>query len=184
MYYAYQGAEPPPRAGASHATIYPYGPFPAGDGQAVMLGLQNEREWYSFCEVVMKNAALASDERFNTNSRRSTNRDELRALIIQAFSHLSADKVIARLEDASIANAHVNDMQGVWQHPQLEARQRWVGVHSPSGNLPALLPPGRSSAFQPKMNPVPELGEHNSEILAQLGYGLESIASFKTSGVI
>lgn len=88
------------------------------------------------------------------------------------------------MEDASIANAHVNDMQGVWQHPQLEARQRWVRVHSPSGNLPALLPPGRSNAFQPKMSPVPELGEHNSEILAQLGYGLESIESFKTSGVI
>ncbi|CDG51692.1 CAIB/BAIF family protein [Halomonas sp. A3H3] len=184
MYYAYQGAEPPPRAGASHATIYPYGPFTAGDGQAVMLGLQNEREWYAFCDVVMKNAALASDERFNTNSLRSANREELRALIIQAFSHLSADEVIARLEEASIANAHVNDMHGVWEHPQLEARQRWVGVQSPTGKLPALLPPGRSNAFQPQMNPIPGLGENNSEILAQLGYGLERIESFKTSGVI
>ena len=53
MYYAFDGAPPPPRAGAAHATIYPYGPFPVGDGSNVMLGLQNEREWKVFCEKVL-----------------------------------------------------------------------------------------------------------------------------------
>ena len=52
LYYAYDGAEPPPRAGAAHATIYPYGPFTAGDGVVVMMAIQNEREWQRFCDTV------------------------------------------------------------------------------------------------------------------------------------
>ncbi|PMR73682.1 CaiB/BaiF CoA transferase family protein [Billgrantia endophytica] len=184
MYYAYQGAEPPPRAGASHATIYPYGPFPAGDGQAVMLGLQNEREWQAFCDVVLHDVELATDPRFVSNSLRSANRDELRELICQAFSSLGAEEVIARLEQAQIANAHVNDMHGVWDHPQLKARDRWVEVGSPTGRLPALLPPGRNSGYRPQMGAVPALGEHSVSILGDLGYGAEHIQRLKAQGVI
>lgn len=184
MYYAYGGAEPPARAGASHATIYPYGPFPAGDGQSVMLGLQNEREWQAFCETVLKDAALANDARFSSNSKRSTNRDELRALICTTFSDLSAEQVIARLEQAKIANAHVNDMQGVWKHPQLKARQRWVEIPTSAGQLPALLPPGRSNAFTPQMAAVPALGEHSAQLLGELGFSEEAITDLKSRGVI
>ncbi len=86
LYYAYKGATPPPRAGAAHATIYPYGPFPTGDGGTVMLGLQNEREWLAFCDKVLLQPELAQDERFSSNARRSENRTELRALIVEAFS--------------------------------------------------------------------------------------------------
>src|SRR5213592_4927345 len=71
LYYAHEGAPPPPRTGAAHATIYPYGPFPAGDGKIVMLGLQNEREWSVFCDKVLHNAALATDSRFASNSKRA-----------------------------------------------------------------------------------------------------------------
>ena len=81
MYYAYEGAEPPPRSGAAHATIYPYGPFEAGDGKTVMLGLQNEREWKVFCDKVLVQPALAADPRFDSNSRRNANRQALKALI-------------------------------------------------------------------------------------------------------
>src|SRR5690606_37842448 len=137
LYYAYQGATPPPRAGAAHATIYPYGPFPTGDGGTVMLGLQNEREWLAFCDKVLLQPELARDERFSANFKRSENRAELRAIIVETFSTLSADEVIARLDAAPIANAHVNDMAGVWAHPQLKARQRWTDVGSPSGMIPA-----------------------------------------------
>ena len=98
LYYAYQGATPPPRAGAAHATIYPYGPFAAGDGRTVMLGLQNEREWQAFCDKVLQQPELARDERFSANSKRTENRAELRAIIVAAFSALSADEVIARLD--------------------------------------------------------------------------------------
>ena len=107
LYYAFDGAEPPARAGAAHATIYPYGPFPAGDGKVVMLGLQNEREWAAFCCEVLKQPELATDERFATNSKRSAARDALRAIIVEAFRPFTAAQVIERLDTAGIANARM-----------------------------------------------------------------------------
>ncbi|UCJ15834.1 CoA transferase [Pseudomonas sp. MM211] len=184
LYYAYDGATPPPRAGAAHSTIYPYGPFPAGDGGTVMLGLQNEREWQAFCERVLLQPELVTDERFSANSRRSANREALRSIIVGTFAVLSAEQVIERLEHAQIANAHVNDMAGVWAHPQLKARDRWRQVDSPAGSLPALLPPGSNSAFTPRMDAVPALGEHTETLLAELGYSDAAIAGLKVSGAI
>ena len=184
LYYAFDGAAPPPRAGAAHATIYPYGPFPTGDGGTVMLGLQNEREWQQFCDKVLLQPALADDARFNANARRSENRADLRAIIIDAFAHMKADEVIARLDTASIANAHVNDMAGVWAHPQLQARDRWRAVDSPAGKIPALLPPGRNGAFEPRMDAVPELGEHTDSLLGELGYGPTDIQHLYQQGAV
>ena len=122
LYYSFDGASPPPRSGASHATIYPYGPFAAGDGKTVMLGLQNEREWKIFCDKVLMQPELAREERFSTNARRSDQRNELAALIVAAFSPMTAAQVAQRLEEAGIANARVNTMAEVWEHPQLQAR--------------------------------------------------------------
>src|SRR6266496_2845147 len=126
LYYAFEGASAPERSGAAHATIYPYGPFSAGDGKTVMLGLQNEREWAAFCADVLRQPALATDPRFAANARRHANRVALRALILDAFRTLTAAEVVARLDGAQIANARVNTMDDVWVHPQLEARKRWT----------------------------------------------------------
>ncbi len=184
LYYAFDGAPPPPRAGAAHATIYPYGPFPAGDGRTVMLGLQNEREWVAFCEHVLMQPALANDERFATNARRSAQRQALRQVIVEAFSPLSAEQVVQRLEHAQIANAHVNDLAAVWAHPQLQARGRWAEVGSPAGPLPALLPPGTASAWTPRMDPVPALGQHTEALLAELGCSPDEVAALRHDGVV
>ena len=184
LYYAFEGAEPPRRTGASHATIYPYGPFPAGDGKVVMLGLQNEREWAAFCDKVLLQPDLAQDERFASNSKRSAARSELYPLIVDAFAGLSAEQVIDRLEQAQIANAHVNTMHDVWQHPQLKARQRWREVDTAAGRVPALLPPGSWQEVEPRMDPVPALGEHSASILAELGYSAEQIAELERAGAI
>lgn len=184
MYYAYNGAPPPPRAGASHSTIYPYGPFPTGGGGTIMLGLQNEREWALFCEKVLLDPALASDDRFSANFKRSENREVLRQIIVERFAALSLDEVVARLEHAQIANARVNDMHGVWQHPQLQARDSWREVDSPAGKLPALLPPGRNTAFAPRMDAVPALGQHTRGILDELGFTAEQQASLVSGGVV
>jgi crotonobetainyl-CoA:carnitine CoA-transferase CaiB-like acyl-CoA transferase len=184
LYYAFDGAPPPPRTGASHATIYPYGPFPAGDGKTVMLGLQNEREWALFCSKVLQAPELAADPRFASNSKRSAARNELRALIVAAFASLTAAEVVARLDDAQIANANVNTMSEVWAHPQLKARGRWTEVASPVGAIPALLPPGSWEEQPPRMDAVPALGQHTDAILAGLGYTAERIAELRTEQAI
>ncbi len=184
LYYAFDGATPPPRAGAAHATIYPYGPFPAGDGKTVMLGLQNEREWAAFCKLVLKQPVLATDERFASNSRRVANRQALRESIAQVFSGLTAEQVIDRLDEAQIANARMNDMHDVWQHAQLKARGRWTEVATPGGPIPALLPPGKSEAFTPRMDAVPGLGQHTHAILAELGWSTEGMAALRAAGAI
>ena len=170
LYYAFDGATPPVRAAASHASIYPYGPFPAGDGGTVMLGLQNEREWKIFCEQVLEQPALTRDARFDSNAHRHEHRDELKALIAQAFSGLSTQQVVDRLEQAQIANARMNDMAGLWGHPQLQARARWRDIQTPAGAVPALLPPGRNNAFEARMDPIPAVGEHTTAILREIGW--------------
>jgi itaconate CoA-transferase len=172
MYYAYEGAAPPPRTGASHASIYPYGPFETRDG-AVILGIQNEREWAAFCEKVLGNAALAADPRFDSNARRNENRAALQAIILDVFRALGTVQVEQRLDEAQIANARMNDMAGLWSHPQLKARERWRQVGTPAGDIPALLPPGRNDSFDYRMDAVPAAGEHTQAILRELGITLK-----------
>ncbi len=169
MYYTLDDAAPPPRAAAAHATIYPYGPFAAGDGRKVILGLQNEREWLQFCNKVLLQPELATDARFDRNALRSANRAELEAIILSTFASLTAEQVVERLDSAQIANANMNNLADLWAHPQLKARARWTTVGSPAGDLPALLPPGKQSSFDYRMDAIPSVGEHTQAILAELG---------------
>ncbi len=188
LYYAFEGAPPPPRAGASHSTIFPYGPFDAGHGigqpGTLMLGLQNEREWQAFCDIVLMQPGLAADERFNANARRSARRGELRAEIDRVFAQLTVEQVMERLERARIANARVNDMAGLWAHPQLRARDRWTQVQTPAGPVPALWPVGRPGEADSRMDPVPAVGEHTDSILRALGYADADIAGLRRSQAI
>ncbi len=184
MYYAFEGAAPPARTGASHATIYPYGPFPAGDGKVVMLGLQNEREWQTFCTKVLESPELAADPRFDSNARRTAARDALRAIIVDAFARFSAGQVVARLDEAGIANARMNTMDEVWAHPQLKARERWTEVGTPAGLVPTLLPPGMSRDDDPRIDPVPALGAHTDAILSELGYAQPQIDRLRNEGAL
>lgn len=183
LYYAYEGAEPPARAGASHATIFPYGPFAVGDGRTVILGLQNEREWKAFCETVLEEPDLTSDARFSTNSLRAENKVALIQIITASFADLTTEKVIERLDRAGIANANMNEMEDVWNHVQFETRNRWREVDTPAGRIPALLPPGGIGS-EPRMNPVPGLGEHSHALLAEIGYSEADIAELHKEKVI
>jgi itaconate CoA-transferase len=184
MYYAYGGAQPPPRAAAAHATIYPYGPFAAGDGQSVMLGVQNEREWQQFCAKVLRQPELAADERFNSNARRVAAREALGDIIRSVFGALRGEQVVQRLEEAQIANAHVNGMSDVWAHPQLAARGRLTEVGSPVGPIAALWPPALPASFQPRMDAIPALGQHTDAVLAELGFDAATIGAFHRDGVV
>lgn len=184
LYYALDGAAPPPRTGASHATIYPYGPFEAGDGNTVMLGLQNDREWSLFCERVLLRPGLARDPRFDTNPKRVESRASLRAIILDSFSKLTAAEVIVRLEAAQIANARVNTMDDVWKHEQLLARGRLGQAPSPVGPLPAFRPPALPEEFEVTLGAVPAVGEQTDAILDELGYGSQDIAALRATGAI
>jgi itaconate CoA-transferase len=160
--------EQPPRTGAAHANIAPYGPYRAADG-VVMLGIQNEREWVRFCDAVLAEPDLATDSRFSDNSRRSHNRVALTAAIEVVFTALSCEAVIARLDAAQIANARQNDVAGLIAHPQLVERGRWASVGTPAGHVPALRPVASISGVDDRFDPVPALGEHTGSILAELG---------------
>ncbi|GGH66630.1 CoA transferase [Comamonas phosphati] len=183
LYYAFEGAPPPPRTGASHASIYPYGPFQAGQdvGEVgtVMLGLQNEREWKAFCDIVLQRPEVATDARFDSNARRNQHRAELQALILDIFAGLGTAQVVERLDRAGIANARVNDMAGLWAHPQLQARNRWRTMATPAGEVPTLLPPGVNSAFDYRLDAVPAVGQHNTAILAELGWSAAQIEALQ-----
>ncbi|KXH32106.1 CoA-transferase family III [Colletotrichum salicis] len=169
LYYTYDGAPGLARSGAAHASIYPYGPFETGGGGSVMLGVQNEREWENLCKIALDDEALAKDLRFVSNTLRVKNRDELKEIISKRFAKLSAEEVLQKLDSASIANANVNNMQGVWEHLQLRARGRWTDVETPNGRIPALIPPGFASVEVSRMDRVPGLGEHNKAIFKELG---------------
>ena len=184
MYYAFEGASPPQRSGASHATIYPYGPFPVGDGNTIMLGLQNEREWLVFCEKVLQLPALAQEEKFSQNFKRHENRTELEKIIVDCFSNLNIEQVTQLLENSNIANARMNDMQGLWNHPQLASRNRWAHIDSPVGEVPALLPPGVNNQYSYRMDAVPAVGEHSEKILTELGLDSKSIQELKQAKAI
>jgi itaconate CoA-transferase len=178
-YFSAYGGAAPPRSGAHHATIVPYGPFRAGDGQTVFLSVQNEREFRSFCERVLGKPALAQDARFSSGPARFAHREAMHREIDAVFSQLTSEQILARLDSADIANARLNDMGQFWRHPQLEARGRWTQVGSPAGKLAALKPPVNIEGMEPDMRAVPALGEHTDALLAELGYGAAEIARLR-----
>ncbi|QDJ13130.1 CoA transferase [Mergibacter septicus] len=172
LYYSIDDQSPPLRTWASHATIYPYGIFSCQDGM-VLFGLQNQREWQQFCQIVLQQPELSEDPRFIQNSKRVENREALKQIIETTFTTLSSEQIRQRLDTGAIANAQVNTMAEVWQHPQLQDRQRWCQIDSPVGRLPALLPPVQSNRFTAQMGAVPALGQHNQAIFNELGLEVE-----------
>jgi itaconate CoA-transferase len=184
LHYSIDGGQPPRRTGAFHATIVPYGPFVAGDGATVFFGIQNEREWAAFCSIVLERPELVEDERCLTAAVRLENREAVTRVIQEVLSRWTAKEVLRRLDAAQVANASMNGMAQVWDHQQLKARGCWHQIASPAGPIPALLPPGRCDAFEPRMGPVPALGEHTEAILIELGYTESEIALLRTERAV
>lgn len=159
----------PPRSGIAHAAITPYGQYAVGDGQQIVFGLQNEREWEAFCAGVVDQQSWITDPRFRTNIDRVRHRTELTSLIEKCFEHFTLNQLVDALDRSGIANAPLNSPQDVWEHPQLVARNRWRAVATPGGTIQALLPPATVSGFEARMGAVPSCGEHTATILSELG---------------
>src|SRR6185369_11511246 len=168
------GGTPPPRTGASHATIAPYGPYDTQDGK-VIFGIHSSREWTAFCSIVLQRPELGGDPRFQTNKLRVEYRAEMDSQICDVFRNLPASEVIERLDRAEIANARINSIAQFIAHPQFEARGSWREINSPVGPIPALIPPVRLGGVDPIMKAIPELGKHSESILTELGFDAETI---------
>jgi itaconate CoA-transferase len=183
-YHAAYGGSAPQRSGAEHASIAPYGPYRCGDGSQINLAIQNEREWARFCSLVLQQPEVATDPRFDTNSGRSANRRELRTAIEEVFGTLTLEQIVARLDAAGIANAYTKSVQQFWEHPQHAARNRWRSVDSEAGPVQALSPPIVAEGWEPRMDPIPAVGEHTDSILAELGYTQEEIRELRAAAAI
>ena len=183
-YYTGYGGAPLSPSGPNHASIAPYGPFRAGDGGHVTLGIQHAREWARFCADVLRRPELAVDERFRTNPLRVKNRRALHDAIESAFSTLSTGDVIGRLESARIAWARLNSVADLLDHPQLAQRDCWRDIESPAGPLRAIVPPVRMDGVEPVMGAVPALGQHTDAILEELGMARDAVAAWRMEGVI
>ncbi|AQS69191.1 CaiB/BaiF CoA-transferase family protein [Streptomyces pactum] len=183
LYYSFDGAEPPPRAGAAHATIYPYGPFTAGDGKVVMMAIQNEREWRGFCAGFLDRPELAEHPDYAANADRNRHREALGGLIAARFAELTGAEATELLSAVPVANARVNTLAEVWDHPQLAARGRWHQVPTPAGPVPALAPPGPTGGA-PRMEAVPAPGEHTRAVLGELGLSEDAVDALVADGVV
>ena len=175
----------PPRTGASHATIAPYGPYRTCDGTIIIaVHVHSHREWAQFCARVLEQPAMADDPRFQTPSERARHRDALTAAIETVLVRLPSAEVLRRLETANIANARVNSMREYLNHPQLAARDCWREVDSPSGSIRALIPPVRLEGVAPVMGAIPALGQHSRTILQELEFDEQTIRRWEHEKVI
>jgi crotonobetainyl-CoA:carnitine CoA-transferase CaiB-like acyl-CoA transferase len=184
FYYGTYGGAPPPRSGARHAVIAPYGPFAGGDGDVVYLGVQNEREWRVFCQQVLQRPELADDPRFASNAARVEHRAALDTEIERVFDNLTTPDILERLETGRIASARLRTVQQFADHPQLDARGRWHDVQTPGGVIRAMAPPATFEEVQPVMGPVPALGAHTDAVLDELGFDASTIAGWHDDGVV
>jgi itaconate CoA-transferase len=183
-YYAMYTGHDLPRTGMRHNILVPYGPYRAGDGRYVNLAVQNRGQWERFCAGALGRPELASDPRFDTNQVRLANRDVLEPLIEEIFGDLNSDQVVARLEAADVPFARLNTTMDLVAHPQLVDRGRFRTVETPGGTVRALVPPLNIEGLEPRMGPVPALGQHTDEVLAELGLDPQQIAGLRADGAV
>ncbi len=174
----------PLRSGAFHPNVVPYGPYRVAEGKTVMFSIQNEREWVSFCEGVVRHPEWATDERFSRGELRLKNRTILEPMIEAALSDVTADEAEARLEKASVAYARSNDVSEVFDHPQILARSRQMEIGVPNGSVKVLQAPFNIEGAEDTPKDVPSVGQHTEAVLKAAGFSEDEIAGLRAEGVV
>jgi crotonobetainyl-CoA:carnitine CoA-transferase CaiB-like acyl-CoA transferase len=170
--------------GVGSPAVAPYGAFPTRDGQTVVLGTTNDREWQRVAKEIIDRPDLADDPRFSTNPGRCAHR----AVLDEAIGSWCAQRDLAEIQkiadDAGIGNSRYNVPSEVVVHPHLTARDRWRTVSTPKGDIQALRPPPVIGGFEQPMGAVPGLGEHTDAVLSELGLSATELAQLRVDGVI
>ena len=154
------GRGAPGPAGLRHPSIAPYGAFASSDGKWVVISIQNDREWASFAQHVLGQPALATDERFATNTRRVAHRDALDGLIVDRFARDRLEDVCAALDAAGTAYGQVRSVADLVTHPALRTWPMPVQGHCVDMIAPAVRAEWDTGAFAR----APGLGEHTEAI--------------------
>jgi crotonobetainyl-CoA:carnitine CoA-transferase CaiB-like acyl-CoA transferase len=175
LYHQLYSGKAPSREGMRHNMIAPYGPYRAGDGSLVNLAVQNEGQWGRLCEQVLEKPDLVGDPLFATNELRVRNRAELEPQIEQVLARWTSSEIEAKLAAADIPYGHVNSIPGLAEHAQLQARNRWLEVDSESGPVKGLVNPFNIGGLPQRRGAVPALGQHTSEVMAELGLEEEGL---------
>lgn len=157
------GGKPPARVGLKHPTIAPYGAYDCADGKAVLISIQNEREWVRLCAEVLDHADLATDPRFASNSDRVAHRDALEPQVAAVFAAHRREAMIAKLQAAKIAYGRLSDLDDLMAHPQ----NRLITVQTGAGEIEMLAPGAVVCGQAPRFGAVPTLGAHDDALRAE-----------------
>lgn len=170
--------------GVGSPAVAPYGAFPTRDGQTVVLGTTNDREWQRVARDIIDRPDLAEDSRFATNPGRCAHREILDEAIGSWCAQHDLVDIQKKADDAGIGNSRYNKPSEVVAHPQLTARDRWRTVSTPRGDIRALRPPPVISDFEQPMGAIPGLGEHTDAVLSEIGFSTDEVAQLRADGVI
>ena len=159
------GGKPPARVGLRHPTIAPYGAYMCGDNKAVLISIQNEREWGRLASEVLGDAGIATDPRFDSNNNRVANRDALEEILAGMFASAPREDIIGRLDAAGVAFGRLTDLEDLAAHPQ----NRFITVRSDGGEIELMAPGFVTRGENLQYGPVPSLGQHTDAIRAEFG---------------
>lgn len=169
--------------GLGSPAVAPYGGYQTGDGQTLVLGTTNDREWRRLASDVLGRPDLAVSPRYATNGDRVAHRAELDAVIGTWAAGRPLAECRKAAEAAGLGHARLNLPTEVLTHPQLTERGRWQEIGSPAGPVLGLLPPAESADWDWRLDPIPALGEHTEPVLRELGFSAEDLAVMRAEGV-